>query len=87
MIKLGIAFIVLLLVYLFFKEWRKGVKDEKKLDDYKDKITEGDDRLDELYVDNIVQDYVEEIRDKEDSLKDRITKFNNKTTEETKKDD
>ena len=87
MIKLGIAFIVLLLVYLLFKEWRKGAKHEKKLDVYKEEITEGDDRLDELYVKNIVQDYNEEIRDKENSLKDRITKFNNKTTEETKKDD
>ena len=84
MIKLGIAVFMLLLLYLMFKEWRKGSKHEKKLTDYKDRIIEGDDRLDELYVQDIVQDYDEEIRDKENALKNRINKFN---TEDTKKDD
>lgn len=84
MIKLGIAAIVLLLLFLMFREWRKGRKHEKKLNTYKSQITEKDDRLDELFIKNIVQDYDEEIRSTEDSYKDRINKFN---SEDIKKDD
>ena len=84
MIKLGIAFVILLLLYLFYKEWRKSAKHEKKLAGYKERIEEADDTLDDLYIDNIMQTYDEEISDTKNSLKDRVTKFN---TEDIKKDD
>lgn len=87
MIKLGIAFIVLLLLYMMFKEWRIYVNRDKKFVKLKEKITTADDRLDELDVEHVVMDYNEEIKEREDSLTDRINKLNTNDIEETKKDD
>jgi len=84
MFKLVMGLIVLGLLILMIKEWRKHRKQEKKYDEFQTRVDEKRDELEDIAIENVVMDYEEEIHAETGKLDERVVNLNNEVQNENK---